>query len=80
MNTTKLTPKEQKEAASLLVEAQKKSKAPEVNTDADLLQLTMPQLNAYIKQQTKGMKIHKKMKFGTDLIKRIEKAKKKANQ
>jgi len=76
----KLTPKEQKEATALLVSAQKKSKTPTVETDADLLQLTMPQLNAYIKAQTKGMKVHKKFKFGQNLIKRINNAKKKLNQ
>lgn len=77
---TELTKEQEKEATALLVSAQKKVKSPGDVTDEELLKLTMPQLNAYIKQQTKGMKVHKKFKFGQQLIKRIENAKKDQKQ
>lgn len=55
-----------------------KGKAEAPQDESNILKWTMPELNAYIKSNTKKMSIRKKMKFGQELIKRIEKAKKEA--
>lgn len=74
-NKQNLSTKDKKEVKSLFREARKKAEAP--RDESNILEWSMAELNAYIKVQTKGMSMHKKMKFANALIKRIEAAKKK---
>ena len=66
---------EQREAKNLLKGIEKKKvKTPE--DEKDILSWSLPELRAYTLQQTAGMNPSKKMKWATDLDKRIKDLKK----
>jgi len=67
-----------KQAKRILVQARKKVEAPK--DESNLLNWNFAEVNAYIKENTKGMSLKKKLKFGDALIKRIAEAKLKQKQ
>ena len=70
--------KDIKEVKSILKDLKKvECKLPD--KEKDILEWTMPELKAYIKKETKGMNIIKKIKFASALDKRIKKERKKYN-
>jgi|AntAceMinimDraft_18_1070375.scaffolds.fasta_scaffold57987_2 hypothetical protein len=71
--------KDIKEVKSILKDLKKvECKLPD--KEKDILEWTMPELKAYIKKETKGMNIIKKIKFASALDKRIKKERKKYNE
>lgn len=70
--------KDKKEAVRLIKAASKKSKLP--NKETNILDWTLPELNAYIKSELKGLSVSKKLKFGQELTKRINNEKKLQNR
>lgn len=71
----KLTP-EQKEAQEILKSIEKsKSKLPD--KEKNILEWTTEELKSYIVSETAGMSVKKKLKFGKEILKRIEEEKKK---
>ena len=78
MSDKKLSKEEQAEVKELFRQAEQKVEAPR---DLDnVLEWGMAQLNAYIKQETKGMSPTKKLKFGRKLVKYINDKKKENKQ
>lgn len=76
MSQDKITPIERKEANDFLVSA-KNSKARLPQEEKSILQWTPAEFKEYFRIQTKGMSVTKKMKFGQELVKKIEEEKKK---
>ena len=63
--------KEVKEAKGILKDL-KNVKGALPDKEKDILEWTLPELKAYIKKETKGMSILKKVKFASALDKRIK--------